>query len=444
MVALTVGDPVPWFTLPSTSSPKFHFDTVGGYFVVLCVFGSASHHNSASILKGFYERQSQFSELQAPFFGVSVDPDDTDLEELVEQPTFFKLMWDFEGIVSRQYGVFQAQEEAVVYQPTTFVLDRTLRVLRVFPVTNPDEHVNQVMQFLESLPAPEPHRIAERQAPVLLIPRVFDQEFCQYLIELFDADGGEDSGFMRDVDGKTVAITDYGFKKRRDLNLADGDPALLQKVNDLVLTRIRPEIEKVFQFRITRFERHVVACYEGKDRGFFNRHRDNTTKGTAHRRFAMTINLNTGDYEGGCLWFPEYGRQLYRPEVGEAVIFSCSLLHEVTPVTSGRRYALLSFFYNDEDAKIREQNSKYLVDQDISYDSDKPVERGEARTRNKGTATDDRSFSQVPSSSAEQFRQVSSEPSADNVMSSSGKAGLGFKSKTASSKNKGFQPKKKR
>ncbi|MDX2217111.1 MAG: 2OG-Fe(II) oxygenase [Oculatellaceae cyanobacterium bins.114] len=164
---------------------------------------------------------------------------------------------------------------------------------------------------------------------------------------------------MRQMDGKTVEVFDYSFKKRRDVLIED--PKLLQHINNLILRRVKPELEKAFQFSISRFERHLVACYEATDQGFFRRHRDNTTKGTAHRRFAMTLNLNAGEYEGGCLWFPEYGSQYYRPQSGEAVVFSCSLLHEVTPVTQGRRFALLSFFYNDDDAKIREQNQQHVL-----------------------------------------------------------------------------------
>jgi predicted 2-oxoglutarate/Fe(II)-dependent dioxygenase YbiX len=110
----------------------------------------------------------------------------------------------------------------------------------------------------------------------------------------------------------------------------------------------------------------ILWCYEAQHHGFFNRHRDNTTKGTAHRRFAMTLNLNTGDYDGGYLRFPEFGNQLYRPGVGEALIFSCSLLHEATPITKGRRFALLSFFYDDDAARIREQNQKYVALADTS------------------------------------------------------------------------------
>src|SRR5215218_7840664 len=45
--------------------------------------------------------------------------------------------------------------------------------------------------------------------------------------------------------------------------------------------------------------------------------RDNLSPATAHRRFALTLNLNDG-YQGGQLRFPEYGPELYRPAPGAA------------------------------------------------------------------------------------------------------------------------------
>jgi predicted 2-oxoglutarate/Fe(II)-dependent dioxygenase YbiX len=77
--------------------------------------------------------------------------------------------------------------------------------------------------------------------------------------------------------------------------------------------------------------------------------------GTAHRRFAMTLNLNTEDHEGGELRFPEYGQASYRPATGEAAIFSCNLLHEATDVTKGSRYVLLSFMYDEAGRQIMEK-----------------------------------------------------------------------------------------
>ena len=58
----------------------------------------------------------------------------------------------------------------------------------------------------------------------------------------------------------------------------------------------------------------------------------------------MSLNLND-DYEGGLLRFPEFPGPVYRPAAGDAVVFSCTLLHEATPVTAGRRFGLFGFFW---------------------------------------------------------------------------------------------------
>lgn len=104
-----------------------------------------------------------------------------------------------------------------------------------------------------------------------------------------------------------------------------------------------------------------MACYNGSVAGFFAPHRDNTTKGTAHRRFACTINLNADDYEGGYLRFPEFGSHTYRAPTGGAIVFSCSLLHEATPVTRNTRYAFLPFLYDEAAAKLRQANLKFFA-----------------------------------------------------------------------------------
>jgi predicted 2-oxoglutarate/Fe(II)-dependent dioxygenase YbiX len=51
---------------------------------------------------------------------------------------------------------------------------------------------------------------------------------------------------------------------------------------------------------------------------------------------------------------------LFSPPAGGAVVFSCSLLHEATPVTRGKRYVFLPFLYDDAAARIREDNLRFL------------------------------------------------------------------------------------
>ncbi len=155
----------------------------------------------------------------------------------------------------------------------------------------------------------------------------------------------------------TVRKMDYGHKQRRDQEILDESLriAAMHRIYDCLV----PELQKAFQFQATRIKRYIIACYDSETGGHFGPHRDNTTKGTAHRRFAVSLNLNS-EFDGGNLRFPEFGRRTYKPPLGGAVVFSCSLMHEATPITTGKRYAFLPFLYDDAAAKIRHENVKYL------------------------------------------------------------------------------------
>lgn len=360
MAKLLLGEPAPWFTLPSPSNPQYNIDTVGGHRTILLFLGHCSVPTIKRVLDGFLDLQPQLASERIPLFAISTDPNDQSLQALVEPTSYFKFLWDFESQVSRLYGAIQTNKKGQEhYHPQAFILNQRLQIVGIIPVQGQANYPAQIVELARNIPPEPPLTLATPQAPVLFIPHVLEPGLCQKLIDLYEADGGRDSGFMRQVDGKTVEIMDSGFKRRRDLLITDEQ--LLSHLNALMARRLRPEIRKAFQFEITRFERYLVACYDEQSQGFFNRHRDDTTKGTAHRRFAMSLNLNTGDYEGGYLRFPEFGPHLYRPGVGEAVIFSCSLLHEATPVTKGRRYVLLNFFYDEPAAQIRSQNLEYVA-----------------------------------------------------------------------------------
>jgi predicted 2-oxoglutarate/Fe(II)-dependent dioxygenase YbiX len=193
---------------------------------------------------------------------------------------------------------------------------------------------------------------------VLVVPRVFDPVLCKTLIETYEQAGGKDSGFMRDVDGKTRLIVDHGHKRRRDHWLEDDK--LRRACIAAMRQRLLPQIANAFQFQATLAERHIVSCYDADEAGHFRPHRDNTTLATAHRKFAVSLFLNAGEFDGGFLRFPEYGPALYTAPTGGAVVFSCSMLHEATVVTKGRRYMYLPFLYDANGAEIRARNQQFL------------------------------------------------------------------------------------
>ncbi|WP_210267751.1 hypothetical protein [Rhizobium ruizarguesonis] len=53
----------------------------------------------------------------------------------------------------------------------------------------------------------------ELHAPIIVVPNVFEPELCKKLIDLYEQNGGEETGFMREVDSKTVEVKDHGFKR---------------------------------------------------------------------------------------------------------------------------------------------------------------------------------------------------------------------------------------
>jgi peroxiredoxin len=378
---LLPGDPVPYFQVRSTVNPRFTFDTVAGRYVVLSFFGSSRLPASEAFLREIVYHGGRFDVTNAVFLGVTNDPDDLERLRLEDNGRIY--FFDLDLSVSKLYsvvadstvsavepaaGVSLPSAQAVTapappnatltLTPTTFVLDQALRVVAVIRMgDDARQTVSRVLAVLDALP-PLPKLPAA--PPVLIVPYVFEPELCQRLIDYYESKGGEDSGFMRDVGGKTVGLLDYSHKRRMDCEVIDQE--LVHATQLRIKRRVVPAIAHAYQFHATRIERHIVACYDAGQGAHFRAHRDNTTLGTAHRRFAITINLNPDEYEGGEIWFPEFGPRLYKAPAGAAIVFSCSMLHEVPRVTRGKRYAFLPFLYDDAAAALRARNRKHLGD----------------------------------------------------------------------------------
>jgi len=351
---LTPGDPAPWFDVRSSVNAKFAFETAGGRYIVLSFFGSAGHAAGRRVLEDIEANHARFDVLNACFCGVSADPDDEKLGRVKQQWPGIVYFWDFDLSVARLYGIVAPGGRE--YRGQTLVLDPRMRVLGIFPFDqNIETHVQRVLALLNQWP---PVTSIGSFAPILELPFVFEPDLCQALIAQHDQHGGQEIGVLRDVDGQTMRVNDRSHKRRTDYTIQD--PAMLAAIEQRLRRRLFPEVKKAFQFQPTQIERYIVSCYDAQAGGYFRAHRDDVTKGSAHRRFAVTINLNAEQYEGGELRFPEFGFRTYRGPTGGAIVFSCSLLHEVRPLTKGRRYAFLPFIFDDEAAKIRDQNLQFV------------------------------------------------------------------------------------
>jgi predicted 2-oxoglutarate/Fe(II)-dependent dioxygenase YbiX/peroxiredoxin len=361
-VRLLPGDPAPWFHQSCGGNPRYSFDSVGGRYVVFCFFASASDERAKAALETLSANRERFDDVKACFFGVSVDPGDQQHARVKDELPGIRYFWDFDVRVSKLYGAApkDAVQGNVAIRQFFLVLDPMLRVMASFPIDQGDA----AFAYLKGLPNPERHVGYEVQAPILILPRVFEPEFCRRLIDAYEAAGGEESGFMREVGGKTVEVRDSNFKVRRDYFVEDQDT--VKQVQARITRRVTPEIAKIYCVNCTRMERYLVGCYAQDEGGHFRPHRDNTTKGTAHRRFAVSINLND-DFDGGELSFPEFGPRSFKAPPGAALIFPGALLHAVSKVTRGKRYAFLPFVYDEAAAKIREENARFIEGEASNY-----------------------------------------------------------------------------
>jgi predicted 2-oxoglutarate/Fe(II)-dependent dioxygenase YbiX/peroxiredoxin len=365
------GERLPSIRAASTSSgDNFSLDLLAGRYSLFCVYGSATHPAAQDALGKLAGASHLFHADERVLAAISNDARDK------SQPVFEALsrsclmIWDSDRQVVRNWGLLSDNGRAL--RACWILVDPGFRVMAAWPLDKGDDAISA----FEALGAPADHAGVPMHAPVLIVPRIFEPEFCQRLMSYFDNTGAEESGVTRERDGKTVVELAPNSKRRKDCMIEDAE--LRAAAMRRIYFRLAPEIEKTFNFKPTRMERYLIGRYDSGGAGFFKPHRDNTTKGTAHRRFAVSVNLNQRDYIGGELIFREFGLKRYRPPAGGALVFGCSLMHEVTPVLKGSRYAFLPFLYDDAAAEVREANNAYLDESVGQYQPD-------ASEREKGT-----------------------------------------------------------
>ena len=310
---------------PDGKQTRF-YSRAGGAPVLLFFLGKGSEESVRQLCDRLGRRQD------LAVFGVYAG-----VEPIAQMP--FPVFRDETCAVSKAYRLGEVEESLV------FVLDSNLRVLGAARPAG-EEAAKEVQFLLEEAGGEDIEPIEVRvQAPVLLIPHVVEPGICEFLVQLWENGGNEETGVEQSRGEARQESIDHQNKSRRDHVVTDDK--LMKMLSTTIGRRVMPEVKRAFAYQATRFEGFKIACYDSASSGFFHAHRDNLSPSTAHRRFALTVNLNES-YDGGHLRFPEFGPHLYRPAPGGAVVFSCSHLHEVTRVTGGRRFALLSFLFGEE------------------------------------------------------------------------------------------------
>ena len=336
LTQLSCGERAPDFVLPSLDGTLTRFYAKAGGTPTLLVFSDIDRIDEILCLSEELKNQNP-----SPKFSIlAILESDQPLaqSDVSANQIDFPVFLDTQGEIKTTYRLVDSNRDVI------FLLDCNLRVLTSTPLGDVQPDVKKLISiFTELRPHVSPQEV-KIQAPVLLVPNVLGPELCITLINVWETKGNIETGVELSQEHRRQEVIQTDSKSRRDHIITD--KKLLRLLSSSIGRRLMPEIRRAFAFKATRFEGFKIVCYDEDTSGFFSAHRDNLSPSTAHRRFAMSLNLNQG-YEGGYLRFPEFGSNLYQPEVGEALVFSCSHLHEVTEVTKGRRFALLSFLFSE-------------------------------------------------------------------------------------------------
>jgi len=210
------GDTAPWFTAPVLDgNPRHAFSADAGRHVVLLFLGSALLPPARAALDAIAQHRALLDDDRACLFGISVDPSDAATGRIGTERPGIRWLLDHDGAISRAYGAMDAKDNDRRYRPHWLLLDPMLRVAATAGIDEGAAIFAQLARALDTYVEP-------LAAPILTLPRVIEPALCEGLIAAYEAQGGVDSGFMREVSGLTVDCTDHRFKRRRDHLLAAG------------------------------------------------------------------------------------------------------------------------------------------------------------------------------------------------------------------------------
>jgi PKHD-type hydroxylase len=177
---------------------------------------------------------------------------------------------------------------------------------------------------------------------------LFTADECKQIIQI--GTSGETAselayGTVGDITNATDNIAEISKVRRSPISWLRSDI----KDNHWIYQRMTDAIKNInnqfFNYELTEIQSLQFTCYDAEEEGFYGKHIDMMYQGTSTRKLSVTVQLSDGgDYEGGDLLL-HTAEEPTRPfrQQGTGIFFPGYTLHEVTPVTKGKRYSLVAW-----------------------------------------------------------------------------------------------------
>lgn len=155
---LKENDIAPDFTLPADDGTEVTLSALRGRKVVLYFYPKDDTSGCTKQACGVRDRWVDFEARGAVVLGVSPDPVASHVKFRDKYGLPFRLLADVDHAVAEAYGVWK---EKSMYgrkywgnERTTFVIDETGRIAKIFPKVRPAEHAAKVLAALGGPAAP--------------------------------------------------------------------------------------------------------------------------------------------------------------------------------------------------------------------------------------------------------------------------------------------------
>jgi peroxiredoxin Q/BCP len=156
MAELKEGRKAPAFTLPSGDGDKISLKQYRDqHHVVLYFYPRDMTSGCTKEAESFRDLRDQFAEAEAVILGVSTDDPARHARFTEKSSLNFPLLSDVEAKVADKYGVWQEKKMAgrtyMGIVRTTFVIDKSGTIRRIWPKVKVAGHAEEVLEFVREL-----------------------------------------------------------------------------------------------------------------------------------------------------------------------------------------------------------------------------------------------------------------------------------------------------
>ncbi|MCM2291255.1 2OG-Fe(II) oxygenase [Allorhizobium sp. BGMRC 0089] len=338
------ADPLPWIDITVTGFGDANVEQFGGLRTCFVFLPKLDDPRCTRLLERIGQlKQGLAASPAAENFAIMpviLEMREMELDVAKRWSPAMQIAVDTSRAFSRACGALDGQTARII----AVISDERLIVRHVITFRDEDQFIGALSGAAAA--DPQLYLPSVNRAPVMILKNVLTKQECRAFIDHWNSSNPRESGYMlKEADGKSFMMMDHNRKSRKDV-LIEKNTAAYAAMWDRYERRIFVHLERFYHAKIVDVERFALARYAAAEGGKFRKHRDFDTRNRS-REFAVTINLNE-DFSGGELELPEFPGEKFKPAAGDAVVYAGTLMHEVSPVTSGDRYCLLAFLMTEK------------------------------------------------------------------------------------------------